>query len=534
MKTIHKYLVATTILALSAATLRAQSVTVLEGFETFTNTTALGDMTSSTNGASVGQWTYYGPRGGSDQVRVHVYTATGPGDPRVTEGTNSIAITFTADGFGNDLGVILSDAATAAIENAALSNQVARYILRYDLIFEHADQYIFFNQHSFVGNDWNYVNIGGAVLSTNAGVVYGVASFSEPLDLPTLGLPASGPFGAPSSVTASSGASWVVADQFATTQAPFTNCTVYIDNIRLVDTYASGATAVVYPLQSFENGGSPLGGATNLFPTVSSFGGNPTSSRAVLSQYATNGLYNPLTDGVPGIFATNSGPTDGDFAVTDGTHALQVTNHDPGYQFQFDFALPLAGTKLAQVLAQNLTPAQLAHYTLRWDSTLPAVTADGDYINIVLNTGSTYFPMAMGRRQFAGQTGLQRITYSVTLDQITAWGNAPTGGDPTIIVAFDAPPEANPFVYYFDNFQLVDTAPAPPTITSSAYNPATHNFTLTWTSVPGGVYSVENSASLAPASFSTLSSGIPSGGLQTTTTVVMPSGASGFLRVKKQ
>src|SRR5882724_1801666 len=136
MKTIYKSLAVMTILALSAAGLRAQSITVLEGFESFTNNGALGDLTSSTNGASVGQWTYYGPRGGSDQVRVHVYNATGPGDPRVTEGTNSIAVTFTADGFGNDLAFILSDAATAAIENAALSNQVARYILRYDLIFE--------------------------------------------------------------------------------------------------------------------------------------------------------------------------------------------------------------------------------------------------------------------------------------------------------------------------------------------------------------------------------------------------------------
>jgi hypothetical protein len=85
-------------------------------------------------------------------------------------------------------------------------------------------------------------------------------------------------------------------------------------------------------------------------------------------------LYDSAIDGVPGIYATNKGPIDGDFAVTDGTHVLQVSNRYPAnINFQFNFALPFTGTKLAEVLAASHSPADLAHYTLRWDTTMPAV-----------------------------------------------------------------------------------------------------------------------------------------------------------------
>jgi hypothetical protein len=426
----------------------------------------------------------------------------------------------------------LNEVATAAIQNAASSNQLARYILRYDVIFPHADQYIYFNQHAIFANDWNYVNLGGAAYKTNNGVVYGVVSFSSALELPTTAIPPSG------AIESWWGGTFIVVDQFATTQNPFTNCTIYLDNIRLVDTYAPGATPVIYPLQSFE---SSKGGATNLYPTVTNFFGNPTSTRATLTQFATNGLYDPNNpdDGVPGIYTTNKGPIDGDFAVTDGTHALQVSNRFPAnINFQFDFALPFAGTKLADVLAGSPSPAELAHYTLRWDTTMSAVwpANDGDFMNMVYSTGSSYFPMAQGRRQSLGQIGLQRITYSVTLDQITAWGESPTGGDPAIIFAFNGASEGVPYIYYYDNFVLVDTAPSAqaPTITSWNYDNATRHFTLTWSSIPSATYSVWTSPTLASGSFTSLATGIASGGSSTTTTVTMPAGNAGFLRVLQQ
>ena len=531
MRIRYKCLAAAALVALSTATLHAQSTTVLEGFEEFADLLPGQYVWSTNSSAFVELWTLWGGRSASGQVTVGVYTATSPGDPRVTEGTNSLAVTFLLDGFGNDLGVALDDLATAAIENAATSNQLARYILRYDVIFEHADQYVYFNQHALIGNDWNYVNLGGAVYKTNNGVVYAVVSFSSALDLPTTALPTSGALGW-------WGGSWIITDQFATTQSPFANCTIYLDNVRLVDTYAPGATPVIYPLQSFENPANPLGGATDLYPAVTNFFGNPTSTRATLTQFVTNGLYDPSIDGVAGIYTTNKGPMDGDFAVTDGTHALQVSNRFPAnINFQFDFVLPFAGTKLAEVLASSHSPADLAHYTLRWDTTMPAVwgpSSDGDYENMVFCTGSSYLPMAQGRRQSLGQSGLQRLTYSVTLDQITAWGGPPTGGDPALIFAFNGASEGIPYIYYYDNFVLIDTAPPPPTITAWQYNSANRHFTLTWTSMAGATYSVLTSPTLAAGSFTTLASGIASGGSQTTTTVTMPSSNAGFLRIQQQ
>jgi hypothetical protein len=310
--------------------------------------------------------------------------------------------------------------------------------------------------------------------------------------------------------------------------------------VRLVDTYAPGVTPIIYPLQSFENPADPLGGATNLFPTVTSFFGNPCTSRATLSQFSTNGLYDPNNpdDGVPGIYTTNKGPVDGDFAVTDGTNALQVSNVFPAnINFQFDFAVSLAGTKLAEVLAAHPNPADLAHYTLRWDTTMPGVWAlasDGDFMNMVFATGSSYFPMSQGRRQSLGQYGLQRVTYSVTLDQITAWGGSPVGGDPAIIFAFNGPSEGIPFIYYYDNFVLIDTAPEPPAITSCQYDSLTHDFTLTWTSLPGATYSVLASPTLAAGGFTPLATGVSSGGDRTTNTVTMPGGNAGYLRVLQE
>jgi hypothetical protein len=536
MKIKYAPLVAAAFVALSTALLQAQSTTVLEGFEQFETILPGTYLWSPATNAYVDTWTAWGPRGESQQVTVSVYTATSPGDPRVTEGTNSLAVTFLAQGFGNDIAIALDDFATAIVENAASSNQLARYILRYDVVFDHADQYVYFNQHALFCDDWNYVTLGGAVYTTNNGVVYAKVSFSSALELPGTAVPLSGSLGW-------FGGSWIITDQFSTTQSPFTNCTIYIDNVRLVDTYGAGATPVVYPLQSFENPADPLGGATNLYPTVTTFFGNPTSLRATLRQYATNGLYNPTNgDGVAGIYTTNVYTTNtaivGDFAVTDGTHALQVSNVWPAnYSFQFDFALPFAGTKLAEVLAGNPSPAQLAHYTLRWDTTMPALystNSDGDYENMVYSTGASYLPMAQDRRQSLVQIGLQRVTYSVTLDQITAWGGSPTGGDPALIFAFDGAPEGIPYVYYYDNFVLVDTAPPGPTITSWQYDRATRHFTLSWTSAQGATYAVLTSPTAAPSSFTTLASGIASGGSQTSTTVTMPSGNAGFLRVQQQ
>lgn len=542
MKAIARNLILIVLGIVSTFTLRAASTTVLEGFEqtgpgmppgTTTNGFTPGNCNfTAPDGSSRGfcntnisLFSLYGGRSGGGLVSNAQYTASGPNDPYVTEGTHSMAITFFEQGFGNDFQLVLSDTNSLLVEQAAASGQIGRYILRYDVIFANPAQYVFFNQTAFIGADWDYVQISGAISN-------GLAVWSCALELPALGLPAT---------NSGTNVQIIFADYFTTTQSPFTNCTIYLDNVRLVDTYASPSTVpVIYPLQSFESGLA----ATNLFPTVTMYYGNPVTGRAVLSRYATNGLYDPTTNGVPDVYTINSAPYpsgvpspyDTDFAVTDGTHALQVSNGAPiGYQA--DFAISFAGTKLAQVLSSNLPLSQLAHYTLRWDTTMPAVPSffDGTYVNMTYSSGAAALPMAQGRRENYSKTGLQRLTYSVTLDQIAAWGGSPLGGDPAIIFLFDGGNAGTPFIYFYDNFELIDTAPvaARPVITAFHYNPSNRLFTLTWTSAPGATYSVQSSSALAPSSFITFLTGIPSGGSLTTTNVTVPSGSTGFLRIRE-
>jgi hypothetical protein len=555
MKTLTKSVFSIGMLGiLSMFTLRAQTTTVLDGFEE--NTPGMPPGTT-TNGFSPGRCTFLvgkaaGPTG-TNFCNTNIaffsayqpqrapantmaqYAATGPNDPFVTEGTHSMGITFYEQGFAaSDFQIVLSDTNSVLVEQAAASGQIGRYILRFDVIFSNPSQYTFFNMNVYIGNDQDYLSIAGATpASTNSAVgVYSCA-----LELPALGLPA------PNSGT---NVEFYIANNFSTTQSPFTNCTIYIDNIRLVDTYASASTVpVIYPLISFKNG---IGAATNLYPTVTNYYGNPVTARTHLYLYTTNGLYNPATNGIPDVctasnqlafFIWNVSPYDTDFAVTESDGcALMVSNVNSGTMFQADFAISFAGTKLAQILTNNYPLSQLAHYTLRWDTTMPEVWAlnDGTYINFVYTTGLASLPMCQGRRESLMQDGLQRLTYSVTLDQIAAWGGSPVGGDPAIIFLSDAVSlGAGPMYYYFDNFELIDTAPpvVAPTITSYNYNPMTQQFTLTWTSQTGGSYTVQSSASLQ-SSFSSLAINVPSGGSTTTTTVTMPGGKMGYLRILVQ
>ena len=81
---------------------------------------------------------------------------------------------------------------------------------------------------------------------------------------------------------------------------------------------------------------------------------------------------------------------------------------------------------------------------------------------------------------------------------------------------------------------MTGTAVLPPVITAYHYNPATRQFTLTWTLTTGAQVTGQEKASLTSATWNTLQSNIASGGSTTTTTVTMPSGTAGFLQVFQQ
>lgn len=540
---IRKLLAVITAGTLTSLSLFGQTTTVLENFSEATPGMPPGTTTvgfSATNctfdgargycNTNIALFTAYGGRSASGQVTISQYTAAGPTDPFVTEGTNSMAITFLSQGFGNDFQIVLSDTNSYLVEKAAQSGQIGRYILRYDVVFANPSQYQFFNQNVYVGMDQDYLSIGGAVpFATNASLgVYSCA-----LELPALGLPLPG---------SGTNVQMIFADDFMVTNSTFTSCTIYIDNVRLVDTYASASTTPsIYPLLSFKNG---ISAATNLYPTVTTYYGNPVTPRAALYQYVTNGLYNAATDAIPNICTTNfpllypaylPSPNITDFAVSepDGA-ALEVSNNcvSPDAGYEADFAVSFAGTKLAKIISQNLPPAELAHYTLRWDTTMPEEYSfvDSSYVNLTYSTGSAALPVCQGRRENFGQIGLQRATYSVTLDQIASWGGSPVNDDPAIIFFSDPEATGYPFVYFYDNFELIDTAPVVPEITTPLYNSASRQFTLSWQSETGGSYTVQYSTNLL-SGFSSLVTDIPSGGTTTTTTVTLPAGKQGYLRI---
>jgi len=564
MKTLTKNLLSIIMLGvLSIFPLRAQTVHVLDGFEENDPGMPPGTTTNGFNtnyctflgvrgycNTNIALFTGYSGRSAAGLVVMAQYTATGANDPYVTEGTHSMGITFYVTGFGNDFQIILSDTNSYLVEQAATLGQIGRYILRYDVVFANPSQYGHFNQHVYIGVSQDYLTIGGALPIISGATTNALGVYSCALELPALGIPLPPPSG-------TNNIQMLIADDFGLTNNPVIgpdgrNCTntIYIDNVRLVDTYASTSTIpVVYPLISWKNAPTSTygcGAATNLYPTVTSYYGNPVTSRAHLSVYTTNGLYNPLTNGIPYVCTGSNhlalshwipSTNDTDFAVTENDGcALQVSNYCTGsfLGYQADFAISFANTKLAQILTNNLSPAQLAHYTLRWDTTMPEVwkAGDGNYVNMTFSTGAASLQMCQGRRENFSITGLQRDTYSVTLDQIAGWGGSPVGGDPVIIFFSDASDMSGPLFYYFDNFQLLDTGPVVPKITSVQYNRTTLQFTLTWTSETGAIYTVKEAPSLnAPITWSPLQTNIPSGGDTTTTTVTMPAGNMGYLRI---
>jgi hypothetical protein len=229
---LHKLLIVLAIEALPALTTHAGSTVVLEGFEN-------GFTTNSEGQTNLAIFNGYGVRTGGD-VAISVYTATDPSDPRVTQGTNSMKVVFPLDGFGNDMSFALSDAAATLLENAVSSNQAARYILRYDIVFENYNLLSYYNQHFLIANDWEYARSAGAVVATYTnGIQYGTVSFSVPVELPGIGLPSNPPstnnaadFGA----AGIQGVTALIVDQFAGVTEPLTNFTIYLDNVRLVDT----------------------------------------------------------------------------------------------------------------------------------------------------------------------------------------------------------------------------------------------------------------------------------------------------------
>src|SRR5262245_915764 len=210
---------------LSAIFVDAENALILDSFEQNIDSVSLGD------------W------GGSripDGVKFTRYAKSGVEDPNVTHGTNSLQVDLSVgEWWVHDFKITLSEEASNKVREAAKSTNEARYILRYDMIFP-ALGTAWMNNEVFFGSNSDQLD------SNN-----GKRTMSLALDLIT-GIPDDGPI--------------VIrfADNFDATEDPFVGpLTVYVDNLRLVDTYAPGAQPITHVLQSFENSQNPTGSATD-------------------------------------------------------------------------------------------------------------------------------------------------------------------------------------------------------------------------------------------------------------------------------
>lgn len=456
----------------------AENAVVLESFE------------DSIDSATLGDWG--GNRVSDGNVTLSQYTKTGAGDTNVTHGTKSLKVDLSAsEGWVLDFKVTLSDDASNKIREAMKSTDVARYILRYDIMFPGGTSWM--NSEVFLGDNSDQ-------LDTPSSENGGKATMSIALDLIT-NVPEEGP------ITIRFG------DNFDATEDPFVGpLSLYLDNIRLVDTYAPGAKPVTYVLQGFEKAANPTGGAADF----TGWGGTP---RTTYTQY------------------TATGPDD--IHVSEGTHALKVDYAGPG-DWKADFTLPFAGTKLAEVLRLDLpaeqrpAPATLGRYTLRFEVTYPDRDDAGlpSWEVTAYDTLGVAFPYENSRQDNAAG---MRQTVSITLDQLASWSDTAAGAPVLMFIAQADWPNTGSTLYY-DNFRLIDTgatsatAPAPK-ITSVKFDSATSKVTVQWDGAAGTNYAIDFTHDLG--SWPTVLAPSISGTAGTMTyTGTVPNTDRGFLRIR--
>jgi hypothetical protein len=456
----------------STTLLRAENAVILESFETNIDSVTLGDW----GGGRI-----------PDGVALSQYTRADAKDPNVTHGTKSLKVDLSvAEGWVHDFKIALSEEASNKVREAAKSSDVARYIFRYDIIFPGGTAWM--NNQVFFGP------LNDQLDSNN-----GKRTMSIALDLIS-GLPEEGPI------------TIRFADNFDAMEDPFAGpLTVYVDNLRLVDTYAPGAKPVTYVLQSFEDGNSPTGGAQDF----TGWGGTP---RTTYSRYT----------------ATDAS----DIRVSDGKYSLQVDYANAG-TWKADFTLPFTNAKLAEILKLNLpeeerpTAAQLERYTLRFDIAYPDQGDDwtGTWLVLSFHTLRDGYPFSQARRD--GATGL-RQTVSLTLDQVR-WPDANDVNPVLMFIGNGAWGPSGTKIYY-DNFRLIDTGvagtpAAAPKITTVQYEAATGKMTVRWESAAGKTYAIDYTQSLGTWP-TVLGSGIQGTQGTTSYTATVPNKNQGFLRVR--
>ncbi len=156
------------------------------------------------------------------------------------------------------------------------------------------------------------------------------------------------------------------------------------------------------------------------------------------------------------------------------------------------------------------------------------------HINVVGNSavGWTQINEVVNSWQNAGDRVLRIYTFKTNFAGL-GWTDANSTYFEMNIGSNSDP--ANPIHYWIDNLAVYSDAPAvtPLVITAQSYNPTTREMTLTWTSEVAATYAILHSANVT-VTMTPVATGIASGGAQTTTTVVLPAGNTGFVRIQKE
>jgi hypothetical protein len=188
-------------------------------------------------------------------------------------------------------------------------------------------------------------------------------------------------------------------------------------------------------------------------------------------------------------------------------------------------------------------PFQVSDLFLQGTNTIGTTVTVTNFLGL---SGTVVFDLANPQTLIVTTNSTNALTYGGALNVINS-GPPPVSGDTYYL--FRAPAYGGSFtstnlpplpgglswaVNLATNGSITVTGTAAPVITSSHYNPATEQFTLTWTSGVGEMFTVQETPTLNPAAWSSLSINIPSGGSATTNTVTMPGGVKGFLRILVQ
>ncbi len=401
---------------------QAQTETILESFEDgIESATVVG-----------------GGNRGEEDIELTQHTKTGDDDIAVTHGEKALKIKISNNlAWNADADITLSEEASNLVKQAWVSHEEARYLLRYDVTFP-PDGFNWGNFQLRV-NGFDYAQLESSGQSS---------SMSIPLDLVT------------SDLVEAELVTLRIIDQYGAAEGT-TSLEIFVDNIRLVDTYAPGAVPEITLLNGFET-------QEDVDKII------PVSDRYELSLHTKEGA--------------------DDLAVTQGEASLEYTITSGGAWVR-DFTIPFKGTIMEAIA---LVPQEdRLRYTLRMDVIFEE---QGDNWT---GTWQNFIPRQAGgaAQHYAMHRGgsEQHVrTYSANLDQFVLEPGDPNDPDdvnPGFSLTNQGAWNDTGMTMHLDNIRLIDTGKAPLKVQDIAVNDA-GAVELTWASSPSQAYGVETSSNL--------------------------------------